>query len=225
VAEDYSPLASFKNCNGHLSSISSKEFLDYLRKSWLLNKNFVRPKNLKGVAVEEPCSLPSIQTAIVCRGDHLNWQLDCLDLRKQNSNNHQPDATVFQFIILTVIYSSTCFGSFPAHHQELNDCGGSLWFYLCIMVTVVLCLWSGRLAGRLVNCCIWLVIYLNCTMMHRLPNLKFKKILFHTNTCLYRSGIRVKTLLVNEEKGKGSSPGQKKICSGPPSNREPVKSL
>jgi hypothetical protein len=44
--------------------------------------------------------------------------------------NHQPDATVFQFIILTFIYSSTCFGRFPAHHQELNDCSGSHWFYL-----------------------------------------------------------------------------------------------
>jgi hypothetical protein len=27
--------------------------------------------------------------------------------------NHQPDATIFQFIILTFIYSSTCFGLFP----------------------------------------------------------------------------------------------------------------
>ena len=27
--------------------------------------------------------------------------------------NHQPDARVFQFIILTFIYSSTCFGRFP----------------------------------------------------------------------------------------------------------------
>jgi hypothetical protein len=36
--------------------------------------------------------------------------------------NHQPDATVFQFIILTFVYSSTYFGRFPAHHQELNDC-------------------------------------------------------------------------------------------------------
>jgi len=31
--------------------------------------------------------------------------------------NHQPDATVFQFIILTFIYSSKCFGRSPAHHQ------------------------------------------------------------------------------------------------------------
>jgi hypothetical protein len=52
--------------------------------------------------------------------------------------NHQPDATVFQFIILTFVYSSTCLGRFSAHHQELNDCSGSLWFYLRIVVTVVL---------------------------------------------------------------------------------------
>jgi len=44
--------------------------------------------------------------------------------------NHQPDATVFQFIILTFVYSSTGFGHFPAHHQELNDCSGSLWLYI-----------------------------------------------------------------------------------------------
>jgi len=57
--------------------------------------------------------------------------------------NHQPDATIFQFIILTFIYSSTCFGRFPAHHQKLNDCSGSLWFYLRIVVTAVL--FSGPL--------------------------------------------------------------------------------
>jgi hypothetical protein len=56
--------------------------------------------------------------------------------------NHQPDATILQFIILTFIYSLTCFGRFPAHHQELNDCSGSLWFYLRIVVIVML--YSGR---------------------------------------------------------------------------------
>jgi len=30
--------------------------------------------------------------------------------------NHQPDATIFQFIILMFIYTSTCFGRFPTHH-------------------------------------------------------------------------------------------------------------
>jgi len=134
--------------------------------------------------------------------------------------NHQPDATVFHFIFLTFVYSSTCFGRSPAHQQELNDCSGSLWFYLRFVVIVVLCLWSGQPAwlarprtqhnyhhdtkvkpeaataviellmmggktpetcwavnkrqdNKLKNCCIRLVIYLNCTMMHGLTNLKF----------------------------------------------------
>jgi hypothetical protein len=65
--------------------------------------------------------------------------------------NHQPDATIFQFIILTFIYSATCFGRFSAHHQELNDCSGSLWFHLRIVVTVVLFSWSGRPAGPTTN--------------------------------------------------------------------------
>ena len=58
--------------------------------------------------------------------------------------NHPPDATIFQFIILTFIYSSTCFGRCPAHHQELNDCSGSLWFYLRIVVKVLLCSWRTQ---------------------------------------------------------------------------------
>jgi hypothetical protein len=62
--------------------------------------------------------------------------------------NHQPDATMFKFIILTFVYCSTCFGRFSAHHQELDDCSGSLWVCLRIVVTVVLCSWSGRPAGR-----------------------------------------------------------------------------
>ena len=40
----------------------------------------------------------------------------------------------FSLIILTFTYSSTCFGCFSAHHQELIDCSGSLWFYFCIVV-------------------------------------------------------------------------------------------
>jgi hypothetical protein len=61
--------------------------------------------------------------------------------------NHQPDATIFQFVILTFIYSSTCFGRFPAYHQELNDCISSLWFYFLIVVIVVLLVVVGP-AGR-----------------------------------------------------------------------------
>ena len=50
-----------------------------------------------------------------------------------------------QFIILTFIYSSTCFARPHAHHQELNIYSSSLWFYLRIVVIAVLCSWSGRL--------------------------------------------------------------------------------
>jgi len=60
------------------------------------------------------------------------------------NSNHQPDATIFQFIILTFVYKSTCLWRFPAHHQELNDCSGSLWFYLRIVVVVVSCSWPAR---------------------------------------------------------------------------------
>jgi hypothetical protein len=65
--------------------------------------------------------------------------------------NHELDATNFQFINLTFVYSSTCFGRFPTHYQELNDCSGSLWLYLRIVVIVVLCSWSGRPAEKLLH--------------------------------------------------------------------------
>jgi len=58
--------------------------------------------------------------------------------------NHQPDATLFQFIMLTFIYSSTCFGCPHGYHPELNNCSSSIWFYLRIVVTDVLCSWSVR---------------------------------------------------------------------------------
>ena len=101
--------------------------------------------------------------------------------------NHQPDATIFQFIILTFIYSSTCFERSPAHHQELNYCSSRVWFYLHIVVIAVhhdtkvkseaatavieFLMMGGRMPetcwavnkrqdNKLENCCIWLVIYL-----------------------------------------------------------------
>jgi hypothetical protein len=43
-----------------------------------------------------------------------------------------------QFIILTLIYSSTCFGCPHALHQELNNCSSRLWFYLRIVAIAVL---------------------------------------------------------------------------------------
>jgi hypothetical protein len=77
------------------------------------------------------------------RWDHLRFKI-CMSVHHRTIQiNHQPDATVFQFIILKLIYRSTCVGRSPAHHQELNDYSGSLWFYLRIVVIAVLCSWSG----------------------------------------------------------------------------------
>ena len=43
-----------------------------------------------------------------------------------------------KFIILTFIYSSTCFWRPHVHHQELNNCSSSLWFYCWSVVIAVL---------------------------------------------------------------------------------------
>jgi hypothetical protein len=43
-----------------------------------------------------------------------------------------------QFITHMLIYSSTCFGCLQAHHQELNNCRSSFWFYRCSVVVAVL---------------------------------------------------------------------------------------
>ena len=96
---------------GYSSQISGKIeiFQTYLRKTQLLNFMKIRPARAELFHAE---GQTWIQT----------------DMTKLIQINHQPDATIFQFIILTFIYSSTCFGRFPAHHQELNDCSGSLWF-------------------------------------------------------------------------------------------------
>jgi hypothetical protein len=43
-----------------------------------------------------------------------------------------------QFIILTVIYSSACFGRPHVHNQELKNCSSNLWSYLRSVVIAVL---------------------------------------------------------------------------------------
>jgi hypothetical protein len=45
------------------------------------------------------------------------------------------------------MYSSTCFGRPHAHHQELNNCSISLWFYGWSVVVAVLLVVVGP-AGR-----------------------------------------------------------------------------
>jgi hypothetical protein len=55
-----------------------------------------------------------------------------------------------QFIYLTFIYSSTCFGRPHTHHQELNNCSSSLWFYRWNVVIAVLLVVVGS-AGPTTN--------------------------------------------------------------------------
>jgi hypothetical protein len=45
------------------------------------------------------------------------------------------------------MYSSTCFGRPHAHHQELNNCSSSLWFYRWSVAVAVLLVVVGP-AGR-----------------------------------------------------------------------------
>jgi hypothetical protein len=54
------------------------------------------------------------------------------------NNINQLDATIFQVYYLTFMYSSTCFGRPYAHHQKLNNCSSSLWFYRWSVVIAVL---------------------------------------------------------------------------------------
>ena len=51
---------------------------------------------------------------------------------------NQLDAAVSQVYYLTFMYSSIYFGSPYTHHQELNNCSSSLWFYRWSVVVAVL---------------------------------------------------------------------------------------
>jgi hypothetical protein len=45
---------------------------------------------------------------------------------------------ISQVYYLPFMYGSTCFGRSHAHHQELNTCSSSLWFYRWSVVVAVL---------------------------------------------------------------------------------------
>jgi hypothetical protein len=81
-----------------------------------------------------------------------------------------------QFIILTFMYSSTCFGRPHAHHQELNNCSSSLWFYRWSVVIAVLLVVVGPA-----------VIYLN--------RLSISSNFFKIISCLITSRVFLEKLL------------------------------
>jgi len=61
-----------------------------------------------------------------------------LKTRLEIQINYQLVATISPVYYLTFIYSSTCFGRPHAHHQKLDNCSSSLWFYLQSVVIAVL---------------------------------------------------------------------------------------
>ena len=61
-----------------------------------------------------------------------------------NSNKSPTWCNSFSVYYPDVCLQLKMFRVFSAHHQKLNDCSGSLWFYLRIVVIAVLFSWSGR---------------------------------------------------------------------------------
>jgi hypothetical protein len=53
---------------------------------------------------------------------------------------------------LTFMYSSTCFGHPSTHHQELNNCSSSLWFYRWSVVVAVVLVVVGPAGRNMLSC-------------------------------------------------------------------------
>ena len=79
--------------------------------------------------------------------DQNNTQYESHVTKPTTTSTNQLDATISQVYYLTFTYSSTCFGGPHAHHQELNNCSSSLWFYRWSVVVAVLLVVVGP-AGR-----------------------------------------------------------------------------
>jgi len=76
--------------------------------------------------------------------------------RKQNFNyvfqiNLQTRCNNFSSLLLSFKYSSTGFGRPHAHHQELNNCSSSLWFYRWSAVVTVLLVVVGPFGPTTTN--------------------------------------------------------------------------
>jgi hypothetical protein len=75
-------------------------------------------------------------------GESQNTQTDVVEIYRTDHHtiqiNHQLDITITPVFYFKFIYSSTYFWRPHAHHQELNNCSSSLWFYLRTVVIAVL---------------------------------------------------------------------------------------
>jgi hypothetical protein len=87
------------------------------------------------------CSLIALHTypiKVVIRFKRINFKV-CKSVHHHTIKKiNQPDPTISPVYYLTFIYSLTCFGRLHAHHQELNNCSSSLWFYRWRVVVTVL---------------------------------------------------------------------------------------
>jgi len=76
----------------------------------------------------------------------------CKSVHHRSFQINQPTrCNNFSSLLLDVysMYSSTCFGRPHAHHQELNNCSSSLWFYIWSVVVAVLLVVVGP--ARMLN--------------------------------------------------------------------------
>jgi hypothetical protein len=114
------------------AKITYKFTISHMLKIPLYHTSFITPLNPSGYFLYHQAPHKNKMTS--CPRNILCPAYDYFNLNKSTNWMQQ----FLLFIILTFIYSSTCFERPHAHHQELNNCSNSLWFYLRIVVIAVL---------------------------------------------------------------------------------------
>jgi hypothetical protein len=95
---------------------------------------------------------------------YLKFASPCIIIQFKQIN--QLYAKIPQVYYLMFMYGSTCFGRPYAHHQELNNCSSSIWFYRWIVLVTVLLVvvgppstallpprFNGKTRGCYCSCC------------------------------------------------------------------------
>ena len=125
--------------------------------------------------------------------------------------NHQPDATIFQLIILTFIYSSACridhehSTTVTTIRRQKPEAATAVIELLMMGGKTPETCWAvnKRRDNKLKNCCIWLVIYLNwiwrvpcyflCPMSNIHPIKPFSSILILSSSLKWKLNYQTKT--------------------------------
>jgi hypothetical protein len=106
--------------------------------TWMHNRDDVSVRTCVS-CTKPPCRI-QWNLVLLCYTENcqvnLNFASPCFIIHFKWIN--QLDAAVSQVYYLTFMYSSTCFWRPYAHHQELNNCSSSLWFYHWSVVVAVL---------------------------------------------------------------------------------------